>query len=488
MRRLLTFGAAVLSLVLFAGAASGASQAELEELNRQISRLSEQIEAARSARTQAAEEVLATKARLDSVTAELRQAEGVLASINAEIAAGEEELASVTRMLEHFESMLATTRLKAEDTRSALSRQVIEMYMSASTAPAKVLSFASAEEAWVGLAYVDGARGDSSQLLRQLDVLEAEEERQQGIRDEQRPAQERLLAELAEQHGPRAQCRRHQVRLLAELGAQREAQEAEVARVDSLRAQYAAEAQAAEALVASLNAEIAKCEEHKEGLEADAAALEKELAAGGSTGAGPGGPLARPVPGGVSSGFGYRIHPIFGTRRMHTGWDMSASSGSPIHAAGDGVVVSAGTRGGYGNAVVIDHGGGLATLYAHQSSMAVSAGQQVSQGQVIGYVGCTGYCTGPHLHLEVRVNGTPVDPGSYAAGRPGERNPGGGHQSPGEARLRDHRRLRGGDRPHRVGGEEPASRQGRPEGQLRPRPRWRGVAGQRLHRPLLVRP
>ena len=199
MRRLLTFGAAVLSLVLFAGAASGASQAELEELNRQISRLSEQIEAARSARTQAAEEVLATKARLDSVTAELRQAEGVLASINAEIAAGEEELASVTRMLEHFESMLATTRLKAEDTRSALSRQVIEMYMSASTAPAKVLSFASAEEAWVGLAYVDGARGDSSQLLRQLDVLEAEEERQQGILDEQRRAQERLLAELAEQ-------------------------------------------------------------------------------------------------------------------------------------------------------------------------------------------------------------------------------------------------------------------------------------------------
>ncbi|HLU53042.1 MAG TPA: peptidoglycan DD-metalloendopeptidase family protein [Acidimicrobiia bacterium] len=395
MRRLLTFGAAVLSLVLFAGAASGASQAELEELNRQISRLSEQIEAARSARTQAAEEVLATKARLDSVTAELRQAEGVLASINAEIAAGEEELASVTRMLEHFESMLATTRLKAEDTRSALSRQVIEMYMSASTAPAKVLSFASAEEAWVGLAYVDGARGDSSQLLRQLDVLEAEEERQQGILDEQRRAQERLLAELAEQ---------------------REAQEAEVARVDSLRAQYAAEAQAAEALVASLNAEIAKFEEHKEGLEADAAALEKELAARGSTGAGPGGPLARPVPGGVSSGFGYRIHPIFGTRRMHTGWDMSASSGSPIHAAGDGVVVSAGTRGGYGNAVVIDHGGGLATLYAHQSSMAVSAGQQVSQGQVIGYVGCTGYCTGPHLHFEVRVNGTPVDPGGYVGG------------------------------------------------------------------------
>src|SRR5690606_29716276 len=154
--RLLTFGAAVLTLVLLAGAASGASQAELEELNRQIESLTAQIEQARSARTQAAEQVLATKARLDEVTAELRQAEGVLASINAEIAAGEEELAAVTRMLDHFESMLATTRLKEEDTRNALSRQVVEMYMNATTAPARVLSFANAEEAAVGLAYVDG--------------------------------------------------------------------------------------------------------------------------------------------------------------------------------------------------------------------------------------------------------------------------------------------------------------------------------------------
>ena len=139
----------------------------------------------------------------------------------------------------------------------------------------------------------------------------------------------------------------------------------------------------------------------------------KELAALGTMSAGSGGPLVRPVPGGQLR-FGYRVH-RFGTRRMHTGWDMSARW-RPIHAAGDGVVVSAGVRGGYGNAVVIDHGGGIATLYAHQSSMAVSAGQKVSQGQVIGYVGCTGYCTGPHLHFEVRVNGRPVDPGGYVGG------------------------------------------------------------------------
>jgi murein DD-endopeptidase MepM/ murein hydrolase activator NlpD len=98
---------------------------------------------------------------------------------------------------------------------------------------------------------------------------------------------------------------------------------------------------------------------------------------------------------------------------MHTGIDFGASSGTPIRAAADGVVVSAGPLGGYGNATVIDHGNGLATLYGHQSSIVVAPGQRVSRGQVIGYVGCTGLCTGPHLHFEVRVRGTPVDPMQY---------------------------------------------------------------------------
>ena len=126
------------------------------------------------------------------------------------------------------------------------------------------------------------------------------------------------------------------------------------------------------------------------------------------------GVLAVPIPGApITSGFGPRVHPIYGDVRMHTGIDFGASTGTPIHAAADGVVVSAGPLGGYGNATVIDHGNGLATLYGHQSSIAVAPGQRVSRGQVIGYVGCTGLCTGPHLHFEVRVRGTPVDPMQY---------------------------------------------------------------------------
>jgi murein DD-endopeptidase MepM/ murein hydrolase activator NlpD len=128
----------------------------------------------------------------------------------------------------------------------------------------------------------------------------------------------------------------------------------------------------------------------------------------------PGGKLAMPVPGApITSTFGYRVHPIYGTLRLHAGIDFGAPTGTPIHAADAGTVVSAGWISGYGNATIIDHGGGLATLYGHQSSIGVSVGQHVSRGQVIGAVGCTGDCTGPHLHFEVRINGTPVNPMPY---------------------------------------------------------------------------
>ena len=117
--------------------------------------------------------------------------------------------------------------------------------------------------------------------------------------------------------------------------------------------------------------------------------------------------LIWPVSGPVVSPFGYRWG------RLHAGIDIAVSYGTPIHAAAAGTVVLAGWVSGYGNYTCIDHGGGMATCYAHQASYAVSQGASVGQGQVIGYVGCTGHCFGPHLHFEVRINGTPVDPLGY---------------------------------------------------------------------------
>ncbi|HEV2471415.1 MAG TPA: peptidoglycan DD-metalloendopeptidase family protein [Chthonomonadales bacterium] len=122
------------------------------------------------------------------------------------------------------------------------------------------------------------------------------------------------------------------------------------------------------------------------------------------------GALIRPCGGRITSGFGYRFHPILHRMRMHTGVDIGAPYGTPIHAAAGGVVMHAGYEGGYGNCVIIDHGNGLSTLYGHCSVLLVSFGERVSQGQVIARVGATGMATGPHLHFEVRRNGVPVRP------------------------------------------------------------------------------
>lgn len=119
-----------------------------------------------------------------------------------------------------------------------------------------------------------------------------------------------------------------------------------------------------------------------------------------------------PVPssGRVSSYFGYRIHPIFHIKKMHTGIDIPASSGSNVVAASSGTVIHSGWLGSYGNVVMVDHGGGIVTLYAHNSSTVAGVGQSVNKGTVISKIGSTGNSTGPHLHFEVRKNGKYIDP------------------------------------------------------------------------------
>jgi murein DD-endopeptidase MepM/ murein hydrolase activator NlpD len=167
---------------------------------------------------------------------------------------------------------------------------------------------------------------------------------------------------------------------------------------------------------------LEKINETEEELDGDVAAIQSELAATlagygsaplpagpivpGSSGSG----LIWPVSGPVVSGFGMRWG------QMHEGIDIAVPEGTPIRAAASGSVIlqqGEAESGGYGNFTCLDHGGGLSTCYAHQSAFAVSSGQSVSQGDVIGYTGCTGHCFGPHLHFEVRVNGAPTDPLGY---------------------------------------------------------------------------
>lgn len=202
----------------------------------------------------------------------------------------------------------------------------------------------------------------------------------------------------------------------AEVKAQVDGLTALQASQDSKRASEQATQNQKNALLALTKKNIARLKALALAEEQESARIANLLKNSGSHGTGKyAGTFTWPAPGHttVTSPFGYRIHPILKVRKLHTGIDISAPSGAKIVAAGRGTVIFAGYNGGYGNFVMIDHGNGLVSCYAHQSRIAVSKGQSVNAGQTIGYVGTTGLSTGPHLHFEVRVNGTPVNPMNY---------------------------------------------------------------------------
>ena len=188
-----------------------------------------------------------------------------------------------------------------------------------------------------------------------------------------------------------------------------------------------AELQVQKSSVEALKAEVSKdnkaLEKQIDQLNAEANALtaliqaqqNKGQASSSATSQYTGGAMAWPVPAShrITSPYGYRIHPILKVKKFHSGIDIGAGSGSSIIAAADGKVTMSKYYGGYGNTVMIDHGGGMVTLYAHCSKLNVSVGQKVSKGQTIALVGSTGQSTGPHLHFEVRKNGATQNPTSY---------------------------------------------------------------------------
>jgi murein DD-endopeptidase MepM/ murein hydrolase activator NlpD len=188
-----------------------------------------------------------------------------------------------------------------------------------------------------------------------------------------------------------------------------------IAETRARREAVAAQARAKQALLARIQRERALYEEVVEELERTDRELVQliqrmQAAAPGAIPAGRFRSFLWPARGVLTSGFGLRVHPIFRVRRMHSGVDVAAPWGAPVVAAWDGTVIYAGWFGGYGKIVILDHGEGLSTLYAHLSAILTRPGERVRRGEVIGRVGSTGYSTGPHVHFEIRVNGQPVDP------------------------------------------------------------------------------
>lgn len=216
----------------------------------------------------------------------------------------------------------------------------------------------------------------------------------------------------------------------------KEAAEARLAEAQEAAAGAAAAKQIVDSLIRQEEAALASAQKHRadikaeyDRLEAEQARIQKEIAAAAarlerSTGVKTNPKVSAPVAGtdsgtqwyfplpgySIGSDAGWRFHPILHYTRCHAGADISAPSGTPIHAVESGTVIQAGWNGGYGNFTTVAHGGGLTSSYAHQTRINVSVGSSVRRGQVIGYVGSTGLSTGPHLHFEARINGAPYSP------------------------------------------------------------------------------
>ena len=335
-------------------------------------------------------------ARLETLQAQISEVQGRVDAKEADIAANEAELSDLEVSISNLEAQIAGTQLEIRQTVETVQERAVDLYMSRSLNVGGVLlAVDEMADVTVGLEYAGQVIEDSEALLRRLEVLKHQEELQQEQIEENKQRTEAILVTLEIE-------RRDLVsdRLLLE----EKEQEVQV-ELESVRD-----------LLAAVQADIAEIEGEITALEKDAAAVEAAIRAAQSSGGENPGILSWPVSASISSPFGYRIHPISGVRKLHTGLDLNAASGTTIRAAGSGTVILASWYGGYGNAVVIDHGGGLSTLYAHQSSIAVSVGQSLVVGDTVGYVGTTGYSTGPHLHFETREWGTPVNPMNYLSG------------------------------------------------------------------------
>lgn len=373
-------------------------EAELEGVRQGIAEIEGSVEANTEVLIATQTEVDIARHSLTQVKVDLEAARVRLVLAEEEVAAGERRLSAVENRIAVLELQLSQIRAEIVEKTHSLERRAVDLYMDFFSAGRwAVLQQDDVVELTLGRVYGGDLVAAADQELRDLHAL-----------DQDRAEKETLLEEeqtLASEH-------------LVVLDSQREVRVNELWEVERLRLEASSQLALVEGLVTDVQVQINAFRAEKEGLEEDAADLAREIAQRKvllERALRPG-RMAWPSDGLITAGFGWRTHPIFNRRLFHNGIDLGAPTGTPIRAAAEGRVILAQAWGGYGNAIVVQHGGDVTTVYAHLSRFGTSVGRNVNEGEVIGYIGCTGLCTGPHLHFEVRESGGAVDPLKYLQG------------------------------------------------------------------------
>jgi murein DD-endopeptidase MepM/ murein hydrolase activator NlpD len=364
------------------------TQASIEERIAELKRLRQQLDAREQAVRAGIPEVAR---RRDTLTHELEELEAITNEVQSRVNQAAGVLGEIQSRLDAKNAELKKAEDAIELRLTSLRERAVQVYKHG---PASLLDL------------VVGSEGFGEFLRRfsyMVHIVRTDNEKVAAIRRmhariiRQRDAIDLLRERAARQMAVVVHERDHAAAIERSVATERSAV------VGQLRGKYA--------LIGDIQAAKQRYEQETAELQAESIRISsflKGYGAGNAT-VSPRG-MIWPASGPVTSGFGWRTHPIFKTRRFHAGIDIGAPSGSPVVAAATGKVVYAGTANGYGKHVIVSHGGGLATLYGHLSSISSGVGAVLARGDSVGRVGCTGYCTGPHLHFEVRVNGEPDNP------------------------------------------------------------------------------
>ncbi|MCZ3386118.1 MAG: peptidoglycan DD-metalloendopeptidase family protein [Actinomycetia bacterium] len=402
MRVRAALAAGVAMAALLAGLLAPASADDLtdkaDQLDERIAETESALEGASQRLQRAAADLVAARAQLPGARAAYSAAAGRLTSARERLALIRQQLRELRAQQEKVQAEIAAAQRRITRSETLIARIVRYQYQTGGYAELQVVLDADSPTDFVQRVMATQSVTESQSEI--IDRLNADKSVLAAREQQMQVTEEAIAATEAEAE--------KQVDELASLAD--EAREAKRA-VKNLIGQRADALSIAEE-------ERAAEEQRLADLEAAQVALAAEIAQSASTGTATG-RLIWPLPGfSAGGGVGWRTHPVYGYRSCHTGIDISASSGTEIIAARAGTVirVEADNGGPYGNNTLIDHGNGLATFYAHQSGFAVAQGDRVAKGEVIGYVGSTGYSTGSHLHFEVHINGVPHDPMGWFGG------------------------------------------------------------------------